>query len=160
MIADHENAPGPCGTGTPYTRICDLDRGFILLAGVSHQSNTALHGMEELAELEYVLYPGWVRIPIRTPGGLAEAHTRVHNAFMQRNLNVLETEFLDRAAETVTHIGDSPVRLVNARLMRDITLGALARDPFLLLTERGVRAFRRMQETGVFTRDPLKETPA
>jgi aminoglycoside 3-N-acetyltransferase len=158
MIANHENAAGPCGNGTPYVRICDLDRGFILLLGVNHMSNTALHGMEELAELEYVLYPKWVRIPILTPHGPGEAHTRVHNGFMGRNLNVFETDYIDGMAQTVTHIGDSYVRFVNAGKMRTITVSALKEDPVRMLNARGIKAFQLMKETGVFTRDPFKPT--
>jgi len=156
IIADHESAAGPCGAGTPYTRICDLDRGFILLLGVSHQSNTALHGMEELADLDYVLYPKWVRIPIRTPRGPVVVRTRVHNAFIARDLGVFEADYINGMAETVTQIGDSFVRLVNAKKMRDITLPILQKAPLRMLTEKGVEAFHRMKETGDFTRDPFQ----
>ncbi len=159
MIANHENAPGPCGEGTPYTRVCDVPRGFILLLGVSHESNTAMHGMEELAGLEYVLYPKWSRIPILTPEGLREAHTRVHNSYMDRHLGALESAYINGLAETVTHIGDSYVRFVNAMKMRDITLPELKKNPLLMLNEKGLRAWNKMKETGVFTRNPFPPAP-
>ena len=135
--------------------MCDLDRGFVLLLGVSHMSNTTLHGMEELAQVPYVLYPGWARVPLITPQGRQLGRTRVHNAFMQRNLNLLETDYIDAGAENVTRIGESPVRLINARMMRDITVDRLKRDPFALLNTQGRQAWERMKQTGIFTRDPL-----
>jgi aminoglycoside 3-N-acetyltransferase len=156
MVRDHENAPGPCGEGTPYTRITREERGFILLLGVGHRSNTTLHGMEELAGCEYVLYPKFARIPILTPSGPAESRTRVHVPFMRRNLCVLETHYVDGCAETVTLVGDSPCRLVHARRMREITLEALAKDPWILLAPEGVQAYSLMKAGGVWTRNPLE----
>ena len=155
LIADHHNAPGPSGEGTPYMRLTDDARGFYLLLGVNHESNTSLHGVEEMAQVEYVLYPKWCRIPIRTPQGVTEARTRVHMSYLSRRLGALETQYIDGHAQTVTHIGDSVVRLIHGATMRDMTLSALKKDPFLLLSERGREAWRIMKETGVYTRDPL-----
>ena len=156
MLANHHNAPGPCGRDTPYMRLAERDRGFVLLLGVNHESNTSMHGVEELTGLEYVLYPEACRIPILTPHGPTEACTRVHTPHLGRRLGALEAQYVDGRAETVTHIGESCVRFVNARTMRDITLAALEEDPFLLLTEEGLRAWRIIKETGVYTLDPLK----
>jgi aminoglycoside 3-N-acetyltransferase len=155
MLANHHNAPGPSGEGTPYMRLTEDERGFILLLGINHESNTSLHGVEEMAEVEYVLYPKWCHIPIRTPHGVTEARTRVHMSYLDRRLGVLETQYIDGCAQTVTHIGDSVVRLIHGATMRDMTLAVLEKDPFLLLSERGREAWRIMKETGVYTRHPL-----
>jgi aminoglycoside 3-N-acetyltransferase len=136
-------------------RLADEARGFVLLLGVNHESNTTIHGFEELAQVEYVLYPKRCRIPILTPDGLVEAHTRVHQPFLRRRLGALETAYIDGRAQTVTQIGDSYVRFIHVATMRDITLAALKRDPFVLLAAPGLKAWRAMQETGVYTRDPL-----
>ena len=160
MLDNHQNAPGPSGEATPFMRLMDDDRGFILLLGVNHESNTALHGVEERACVEYVLYPKWCRIPIRTPQGVVEARTRVHLPYLGRRLGALETQYIDGHAQTVTHIGDSVVRLIHGATMREITLSALEQDPFLLLSARGREAWRIMQETGVYTQDPLNSHQA
>jgi aminoglycoside 3-N-acetyltransferase len=154
LLANHHNAPGPCGEGTPFMRLADDPRGFVLLLGVNHESNTALHGVEELAQLEYVLYPKPCRVPILTPDGPVEARTRVHMPFLKRCLGALETAYIDRHAQTVTHIGDSSVRLIHVARMRDITLAALQKDPFALLSPTGRQTWEKMKETGVYTRDP------
>lgn len=155
LLANHHNALGPCGEHTPFMRLADDPRGFVLLLGVNHESNTTLHGVEELAQVEYVLYPKLCRIPILTPGGLIESQTRVHMPFLRRHLGALESAYIDQRAQTVTHIGDSYVRLTHVATMRDVTLAALRQDPLLLLAEAGLRAWRTMQERGVYTRDPL-----
>ncbi len=154
LLANHDQAPGPCGEGTPYTRLTYLDRGLILLLGVSHMSNTTLHGSEELAEVEYVNYPKWARIPLITPGGPREAHTRVHNTHMPRNLNVFETAYIDAKAQTVTHVGESCLRLVHAKTMSDVTVSKLRKDPMAMLNDQGRRAWAKMKETGDFITHP------
>jgi aminoglycoside 3-N-acetyltransferase len=155
LLAGQHDVPGPCGPETPFMRLADEPRGFVLLLGVNHESNTTIHGFEELAGVEYVLYPKRCRIPIQTPKGPIEAHTRVHMPFLQRRLGALETAYIDRRAQTVTHIGDSYVRLIRAATMRDITLAAIERDPFVLLSENGLKTWRKMQETDVYTHDPF-----
>jgi aminoglycoside 3-N-acetyltransferase len=155
MLADQVDVPGPCGPGTPFMRLADEARGFVLLLGVNHESNTTIHGFEELARVEYVLYPKRCRIPILTPDGPVEAHTRVHQPFLRRRLGALETAYIDGRAQTVTHIGDSYVRYVHAATMRDITLAALESDPFVLLAAPGLEAWQAMKETGIYTCDPL-----
>jgi aminoglycoside 3-N-acetyltransferase len=155
LLAGQLDVPGPCGLETPFMRLADEPRGFVLLLGVNHESNTTIHGFEELAEVEYVLYPKRCRVPIRTPSGIVEAQTRVHVPFMNRRLGALETEYIDRRAQTVTHIGDSHARYIHAGRMREITLTALQKDPFMLLSESGLRAWQRMRETGVYTHAPF-----
>jgi aminoglycoside 3-N-acetyltransferase len=155
MIAGHQNAAGPCGEGTPYARVTELPRGYILLLGVNHSSNTTLHGLEEIAGCEYALYPKDCRIPIRTSRGIAESRTRVHLPYLARRLGVLETEYLDGLAQTVTYIGASCVRYINAVKMREITLTALAKTPDLLLAKEGRIAYGMMRESGVWTKNPL-----
>jgi aminoglycoside 3-N-acetyltransferase len=154
LLAEHHNAPGPCGQGTPFMRLADDPRGHILLLGVNHESNTTLHGVEEIAGLEYVLYPTPCRIPVLAPKGPIEACTRVHMPFLNRHLGALETAYIDRRAQTVTHIGDSHVRLIHAGTMRDVTLKALEENAYALLSETGLQTWRKMRETGVYTRDP------
>jgi aminoglycoside 3-N-acetyltransferase len=155
MIANHHNVPGPCGLSTPFMRLADDARGFVLLLGVNHESNTTIHGFEELAQVEYVLYPKLCTIPVLAPNGPIEARTRVHMPFLKRRLGALETAYIDQRAQTVTHIGDSYVRFIHVATMRDITLAALQENRFVLLSEPGLRAWKRMQETGVYTRDPF-----
>ena len=159
MIAGHHRVPGPCGEGTPFMRLASETRGFILLLGVNHESNTTLHGVEEIAALEYVLYPKPCRIPILTPEGPGEARTRVHVPYLRRQLGALETQYIDGRAQTVTQIGDSTVRCIHAATMRDLTLAALKANPYQLLSPEGSRAWRIMQETGVYTRNPLTSWP-
>ena len=156
LCRDHENAPGPCGRHTPYMRLAELERGFVLLLGINHRSNTAIHGIEEIANLEYVLYPKWCRIPFLTLTGVEEAHTRVHIPHLARNLNALETAYIDGKAQTVTIIGDSCVRLVNVKRMTEISLGALGKSPWLFLTPESRMTYEWMKEQSDFTRSPQR----
>jgi len=153
LLADHHLRPA-CGPGSPYEQVSRLDEGRILLMGVSHDSNTTLHGLEELAGLEYAVHPETCRIPIRTPRGEDLAVTRLHVYFIERELGRLESRYISTGAEMVTRIGAAPVRLCHARAMREVTLEALARDPWTLVTPRGRRAWAKMKATGNFLEPP------
>ena len=154
MCRNHENAPSPCGKNTPYMRLADLERGFVLLLGINHGSNTTIHGIEEIANLEYVVYPKVCRIPFLTPTGVKEAHTRVHISHLNRKFNVLETAYMDGKAQTVTVIGNSCVRLVNVKRMTEISLDALKKDSWIFLTPEARATYEWMKEQGDFTKSP------
>ena len=66
-------------------------------------------------------------------------------SYMSRRLGALETRYIDGRAQTVTHVGDSVVRLIHGATMRNITLSALNQDPFQLLSERCREAWRIMK---------------
>ena len=147
LTANHHLAAA-CGRGSPYEKITRRDDGRILLLGVGHEANTTMHGFEQLAGLPYVEHPEVCRIPIRTPEGEALAETRLHLFGIERELGRLEDRYVGAAAETATRIGAAPVRLCRARMLRDITLAALAQDPWALVTPRGRRTWEHMQVTG------------
>lgn len=147
LLAGHHLA-APCGQDSPYERLTRLDEGHILFMGVSHEVNTTLHGMEELADLPYAVHPETCRIPIRTFDGEDLAVTRLHVYHIARELGRLESRYLNAGAETATLIGTAPVRLCRARPMRQITLDALAADPWALVTPRGRKAWEQMRATG------------
>ena len=147
LVANHHLAAA-CGRNSPYERITRRDDGRILLAGVGHEANTTMHGLEELAGVPYVEHPELCRIPIRTPQGETLAETRLHLFRVERELGRLEGHAVSAGAETVTRVGDAVLRLLRARVLRDITLEALERNPWVLVTPRGRRAWEQMQTTG------------
>lgn len=148
LLAEHHLRPS-CGLDSPYERITRLDEGRVLLLGVSHETNTTMHCIEELRGHEYMLHQPICRIPFIDPDGRERlAETTLHRWHIERELGRLEAQYINAGAETVTLIGAAPVRLCRAKPLREITLAALEKDPFALLTERGKRQWQRMVETG------------
>lgn len=160
LIHNHANAPGPCGVHTPYGRIMDMQNASILLMGVNHQSNSALHGVEEMAEVPYGLYPKWSRIPVQTETELIETRSRVHLGMVGRHLNAFETLYVDAKAERVGQIGDAVVRLVNAKAMKTISLEALEKDPWGLVSPDGRDAYEKMKTLNRFAFDRYTDLEA
>lgn len=52
LLADHERSPTPYGADTPYGRLVDIDRGFILMVDTHVQS--LLHHLQERVELPHL----------------------------------------------------------------------------------------------------------
>jgi aminoglycoside 3-N-acetyltransferase len=71
MAAGHEAATSPCGDGSPFRRLLDLN-GKILLAGVSIRSMTFFHCVEELIEPQMPFSPfaaAWFEAKTKGPDG-------------------------------------------------------------------------------------------
>jgi aminoglycoside 3-N-acetyltransferase len=147
LLADHHLRPS-CGLDSPYERLTRLEQGRILLLGVSHERNTTMHTFEELAGHPYMLHEAACRIPFVSPDGERLAETTLHRWHIDRELGRLESRYIDEAAETVTLIGEAPVRLCRAGAIRRITLDALAADPFALVTAKGRRQWAAMTASG------------
>jgi len=149
LLADHDLRPS-CGQDSPYERITRLDEGRVLLLGVTHESSTTIHAFEELAGAEYVVHPQICRIPFSTPEGERIATTTLHVYHIGRELGRLESRYIDAGAETVTIIGRAPVRLCRAKPLREITLEAMRKSPYMLLTPGGVKAWEKMKASGEY----------
>ena len=154
LTAKHHLKPS-CGLDTPYERITRLEAGRTLLLGVSHESNTTMHTFEELTGHEYMLHPFLCRIPFRSPRGDELAVTTLHRWHIPRELGRLESRYIDAGAQTVARIGSAPIRLCNAKGLREITLEALKRDPFALCTPAGRLAWDTMKATGNLIDPPV-----
>ena len=149
LLADHHVRPS-CGQDSPYERITRLEEGRVLLLGVTHESSTTIHAFEELAGAEYVVHPQTCRIPFRTPEGERLATTTLHIYHIARELGRLESRYIDAGAETVTVIGRAPVRLCRAKPMREITLEAIRKSPYILLTPAGLKTWEKMKASGEY----------
>ncbi len=136
FVAGHERFDSPCARQSPWGRLYDR-RARVLFIGTSICCNTYLHGVEEwlpvpgmLTEtrqpLEVVDYAGRV-IPVPS-----RRHVGGHSRFFNR----LEDQYRTAGAIRDVRFGDAPCVLGDCRMLGDITLNALRKNP-LLFTEPG-----------------------
>jgi aminoglycoside 3-N-acetyltransferase len=123
----------PCDERSPYGLLARDGQGYILLLGVTHQSNTTLHHVEELAGAPYHIQPGLARAKIKVGGEWVERHLMLHRYGSPRRFEVVEPLLVERGAQRSAQIGDAAVRLVEARAMVQIVYAALRADAGLLL---------------------------
>jgi aminoglycoside 3-N-acetyltransferase len=130
----HEKGTSPCDRSSPYHRLIEEGGSILLLGGVSHQSNTTLHCLEELAGVPYHLQ----RQP--TDGFVTDAagqrrvvRNRLHQWGHPRDFGRIEEPLLVAGAQRLGQVGDSVSRLIDARGMAEVVLSRLREDPGYLL---------------------------
>jgi aminoglycoside 3-N-acetyltransferase len=143
LIAGHEYCATPCAANSPYGRLADAG-GFILLLGVTHERNTSLHMVEELADVPYHMQrePAPARVA-RPDGAWEEIPIRLHLWHWERAFPKVEPLLLETGAQRTGMVGQARSRLVDARAMRDILLPLLRRDPLFLLSDAAHTAYEQ-----------------
>lgn len=133
LVCDHAKASSPCGAGTPYARIMELN-GQILFLGVSLHVNTCFHGIEALARLDYLLreLPEEFEV-VDSKGIRSKATIRRHQPGVARRFAAVEELLEGRGILRRGPIGAAESRLVESRSMRDLVLERLQNDPCFLL---------------------------
>lgn len=139
----HEHGNSPCDESSPYYRLMEEGGKILLLGGVTHDSNTSIHCVEELAEMPYHLQPeptdGVVTMPT---GEQVIVRNRLHlwqDYYSDRNW---ERDFLPASdplraadAERSVRIGRTESTLIDARIFRDVMVPILRQNPYFLLRE-------------------------
>lgn len=131
FTAGHEKFDSPGAEYSPWWRLYERG-GKILFLGTGINCNTYLHAVEEwlpvpgsLSEakqpLEVVDYDGNV---IAVP---SRRHQGGHSRFYHR----LEKLYRDNGAMIDVKFGDAQCVLADCRKLADLTLGALAKEPFI-----------------------------
>lgn len=119
LIAGHEDAPTPCGVGTPYCKLAELD-GYILLLGVTQRSNTTLHGAESLADVGYHMQPEPTDCIIIDYDG--QRHVKrlgLHKWGTPRDFHKIDDPLLTMSIMRMGTIGQATVRLIRTKPMLD-----------------------------------------
>jgi aminoglycoside 3-N-acetyltransferase len=132
--AGHEGSRTPCDGHSPYVRLMDDGGKILLLGGVTHESNTSLHALEEMAAVPYHLQEeetdGIVALP---DGTRIVVRNRLHLWRWERDFTKI-APYLQRAGASVTGpVGTSTSTLVSASGLRDVVLPLLHADPLFLL---------------------------
>jgi aminoglycoside 3-N-acetyltransferase len=134
LVEGHEFSITPCGPDSPYGRLVQA-RGFILLLGVTHSSNTTFHHVEEIVGVPYHMQPGLVAARVVKEGKVQNIHLMLHRYGPRRNFERMEPVFRERGIQRDGQIGMAHVRLIDAYQMVEVTRQALLQDPAILLAE-------------------------
>lgn len=143
-IAGHENGHSPCDQESPYYRLMEQGGKILLLGGVTHDSNTSLHCIEEIADVPYHLQnesaDGTVTL---SDGQQVVVRNRLHlwqNRYSHLNLlrdfTVVAEPLIAAGAQRNVAIGNTISTLIDAHGMRAVLLPILAENPLFLLNQQ------------------------
>lgn len=140
----HEFGSSPCDESSPYARLMDEGGKILLLGGVTHESNTSLHCIEELAKVPYHLQDEFTDGLVRLPDGQEiVVRNRLHiwgDLYSHLNLSRwfegVAAPLTAAGAQRTGRIGQSISTLIDARAMREVLLPLLRNNPLFLLSAR------------------------
>lgn len=134
IAAGHENAATPCGKGSPYDRLSTLSNGRILLLGVTLESCTSFHHVEELAEVPYHMqeFPAEATVVDRE-GQERRVMTYLHKYGYWRNFEGMKDRLIQAGIMRTGKIGDADSALISAKEFTVSVLNAVKENPEILL---------------------------
>lgn len=132
LTRNHERSLTPCDEFSPYGELAACDDGYIALLGVTHDSNTTFHHVEEMAGVDYHMQPGLAAATILLDGQAHTRHIMLHRYGTPRNFARLEPALIERGIQRQTQIGGATVRLIHAAGMVRLALRAVAADSRIL----------------------------
>lgn len=141
----HEASRTPCDKHSPYVRLMEEGGKILLLGGVTHESNTTLHALEEMANVPYHLQDeetdGVVILP---DGERVVVRNRLHLWRWERDFPKI-SPYLEEAGATVSGpVGASTSTLVSSSGLRDVILPLMIDDPLFLLAHSARKEYRRL----------------
>lgn len=131
-LDDHLDSISPCDDLSPYGKLAHDERGYVLLLGVSHQSSTIFHHIEEAAGVDYHLQPGLARCKIILPETTIYRHYLLHAYGTPRQFDMMEPLLIERGIQRSIQIGHATAKLIAAQRLTDLTLRCLKTQPRLL----------------------------
>jgi aminoglycoside 3-N-acetyltransferase len=132
LTQDHARSITPCDEMSPYGNMARIGGAFVLLLGVSHECNTTMHHVEEMAGVDYHIQPGFAEATIIVGGQEVRRHVMLHKYGPARDFNIMEPVFVERGIQRSGMIGTCQARLVEVPGMVRLTLQALRADPGIL----------------------------
>ena len=139
----HETGWTPCDQHSPYYRLISEAGCILLLGGVTQESNTTLHCLEELAEVPYHLQPTPTDgVVVDAAGDRHVVRNRLHLWRWERAFHKIDGPLASVGALRVGPVGQGRACLVGARQLADTILPLLRDDPLYLLSDQARQAFR------------------
>jgi len=138
LLEGHETGASPCDRFSPYYKNA-MAGGYVMLIGVDQESNTTIHCCEEVAGVPYHLQKDITDIYIKGYNG---EEILVKNRLHDWNkpptdFNRLDAVFKERGIMKIGKIGNSIIRLINAKAMVELAVDILIKNPYYLLIDKG-----------------------
>ncbi|WP_121958354.1 aminoglycoside N(3)-acetyltransferase [Petrotoga sp. 9PWA.NaAc.5.4] len=135
LIKGHEDSLTPCGKDSPYIKMAEIG-SYILLLGVTMDSNTTIHSVEELANLPYHLQKEKTECAIIDyDGNILKRRLYLHQWGTPRYFQKIEEPLENLHILTQTKCGNSVIRLIKSMPMIEWLYKKLIKNPEYLIKE-------------------------
>jgi aminoglycoside 3-N-acetyltransferase len=128
LLAGHERCLQSCGYGTPLYKLKDIG-GKILLIGVPHTSNTFIHTIEDTGPTPSTTRMLFEPKVVDYDGQIVTVPTHPHLPGLSRRFAVADEFCRERGLQREARVGNSSLRLIDARGFYDAAQEKLRDDP-------------------------------
>ncbi len=132
IIDGHERCKISVGFNSPYHRLIEMD-GKILLLGVTHGSNTALHFVENTNGAPTICRKEYYPVVIDEKGAEITVPTLPHMPGLNRDYLKAEPFLIQEGVQNNTRIGLAEARLVQAGAMAELIGQKIREQPLFLI---------------------------
>lgn len=134
FIEGEEKISTPCGIGGAYYKLWERN-AQILLIGVNFTRNTFIHGVEEWDGAVGTISSDKTDMYVIDPSGkrLYTPQYRHCAPLGSETFSKLEAPALQKGIMTMDRFGDATTRLMQSKLLRELTAGFIKEDPAYLL---------------------------
>jgi aminoglycoside 3-N-acetyltransferase len=134
LTRGHEDCWTTCGYGSPYYRLCRRG-GSILLLGVTLESNTTFHTVEEVAGVPYHLQPKPVSCTMTDSEGREIVRcTMLHDWGSPRNFSIMEAPLIAEGIMKAGRVGHADCFLIDAEAFLAYSMEQLRNNPLLFVS--------------------------
>jgi len=131
----HYAASTPCGPGTPYAKLLDA-HGQILFLGTTFEQNTALHSLESIADVAYLLEDNDETFTVTDADGVTRPmQFRRHRRGPERRFQDTRALLEKGGAVRTGKVAESDSLLVESAPMAALILAEVRRNPDYLLAQ-------------------------
>ena len=136
ICRDHEWSETPCGAGTPYAKLLELDCS-VLMFGATLDGYTFFHTAEHDARCPYLYEPHRQELLFRDERGLVWSLPSLrHDMQVPRRFREMDAWLADRSLLHRQTLGSGELLFIPcARAVHRALVEALQRDPWLLVKE-------------------------
>lgn len=132
IAAGHEHCNVSAGRNTPFEKLIRTG-GKILLLGVTHDSNTTLHFIENTNGAPTLSRELFRPLLIDMDGRTHVVPTHPHMPGLRRRYQCVESDLLDAGIQKNGKLGNALSRLIDASAMTGIIGGKIQKDPLYLI---------------------------
>ncbi len=137
LVNGHETGRSPCDASSPYYKNA-MAGGYIILIGVDQESNTSVHCFEEIAEVPYHLQKDVTDIYVTDyKAEKIPVRNRLHDWYKPAtDFNRFDGLFRAHGIMKEISIGNSHIRIINAKDALEFAVDLLLREPLYLVKEK------------------------
>lgn len=137
LVVGHEQASTPCGAGSPYARLGEMN-GQCLFLGVTLRAHTMYHTVEAMAGAAYLLKPSPDVFTIVDQHGMPRrVSVWRHEAGVPRRFEQWESLLSSAGVLKAGYVGRARTLLLESPAFVEFMIDRVRRDPGMLLSNRG-----------------------